>query len=62
MDIPGKDNSRSALARRGLHHCDIVGRFVNPKGGSVAGIRAQLAGTRPEELAAAGAIRRGDRP
>ena len=33
---------RSALGRPGLHHRDIMGRFLSPEGRPVEGVRAQL--------------------
>ena len=44
--------TKSPLARRGLHHSNVSGRFVDQTGKAVPGIRVQLTGAGPRQLPA----------
>jgi hypothetical protein len=46
---------KSALARKGLHHANITGRFVSPDGLPVADVTVQIAAGRPRDLPLASA-------
>jgi hypothetical protein len=47
---------KSALARRGLHHANISGRFIDGAGRPVPGVRVQIDTGLPRELPAAEAV------